>query len=623
MFQQHPSRRYGLAIVLSILAALVVAAVAQQAPAQFGGAYSGLGARRQLLVDDWVARFNQVTGLKVEAGPFYDAYIRFSMKTTFDAVTHALMTTPLTDASGQKLGDALEIVERVDSVRGQVAGAGGDRQFRIYVTLKPGARDLLERSEQFRRGPDNTVYHKGFPISYRVQGGPPSIQVSVAANGRRADIDVDYRSSAFPTMLFNGHLTASNSDVRAGNNYDRHAARWTGLQNWWRSFLGIRLEKAPDDAATNATLSLPDKPRAGSQPVEAMISDFLKAWLVEGDIVASMGYISERAYACIEANEGPDTFDRGMAPYLLMSRMKLAKEALGNRSSLDDATVGVRLTTPGLKTVTQPHHAQFVVYSVPDDVATQFDCASRLAPGRVKKAERIYGNYFGAAFYVAGAKRPSVELLWAKDKGYWKVVSWQVEVDDASEKPMPADAVPDVKIVKVKADPTLVQAAKGFLESWFIRKDYDMAFRYVSPEAYGCYSESKAADAPVAGSPADGGRLIRAGLERSGNAAGKATRLDQLVAAAEPVHPAIRLAEHAYSRTFTLVSYPNDFGEMAGCATQVNRVSLEENAVRQYGTVFGMNIRFLTEAGEGPIMRTLWTRDASGWRITAYRVEYP
>jgi hypothetical protein len=31
----------------------------------------------------------------------------------------------------------------------------------------------------------------------------------------------------------------------------------------------------------------------------------------------------------------------------------------------------------------------------------------------------------------------------------------------------------------------------------------------------------------------------------------------------------------------------------------------------------------LTEAGEGPIMRTLWARDASGWRITAYRVEYP
>ena len=36
-----------------------------------------------------------------------------------------------------------------------------------------------------------------------------------------------------------------------------------------------------------------------------------------------------------------------------------------------------------------------------------------------------------------------------------------------------------------------------------------------------------------------------------------------------------------------------------------------------------MNIRFLTEAGEGPIMRTLWVKDTGGWHITAYRVEYP
>jgi hypothetical protein len=95
------------------------------------------------------------------------------------------------------------------------------------------------------------------------------------------------------------------------------------------------------------------------------------------------------------------------------------------------------------------------------------------------------------------------------------------------------------------------------------------------------------------------------------------------MAGAEPVHPVIHLAEHAYSRTFTLVSYPNDFGEMAGCAAQVNRAALGENVPREYGKVFGMNIRFLTESGEGPIMRTLWARDAAGWHITAYRVEYP
>jgi hypothetical protein len=181
MPEHHRRRRFGLAVLLSILTALAVVAVAQQTPAQFGGAYSGLGQRRQHLVDDWVTRFNQVTGLKVEPGPFYDDYIKFSRKTTFDAVTHALMTTPLTDASGQALGDAL-----------------------------------------------------------------------------------------------------------------------------------------------------------------------------------------------------------------------------GTKTSLEGTTVGVRLTTSGLKVVTQPNHAQFVVYAVPDDIAAQFDCASRLTPGQSKKPARVYGNYFGAAFYVAG-----------------------------------------------------------------------------------------------------------------------------------------------------------------------------------------------------------------------------
>ena len=35
---------------------------AQQQPLQFGGAYAGLGERRQRLVDDWLARLRNTTG---------------------------------------------------------------------------------------------------------------------------------------------------------------------------------------------------------------------------------------------------------------------------------------------------------------------------------------------------------------------------------------------------------------------------------------------------------------------------------------------------------------------------------------------------------------------------------
>src|SRR5262245_22277104 len=165
-----------------------------QAPARFGAAYVDLDARRQKYIADWVGRFNELTGLKTEPGPFYDSKVKLSAKTTFDAVTNALMTTALTEKSGAALGDALSLVERVESVRGEIVGASGDHQFRMYVLLTANALPTLEKTAQFSRGADNTIFHKGYPINYRQQGGSPSIQISIALDHRHADIDVDYRS---------------------------------------------------------------------------------------------------------------------------------------------------------------------------------------------------------------------------------------------------------------------------------------------------------------------------------------------------------------------------------------------------------------------------------------------
>ena len=116
------------------------------------------------------------------------------------AVTHALMTTRLTDRAGADLGDALSLVERIDVVRGEVTGERGDHQFRIFGRLTADAFDKLSRSQQFKRASDNSVYHKGYPINFRGQGGTPSIQVSIATDRRNADVDVDYRASFFPVV---------------------------------------------------------------------------------------------------------------------------------------------------------------------------------------------------------------------------------------------------------------------------------------------------------------------------------------------------------------------------------------------------------------------------------------
>src|SRR5262245_29956643 len=322
----------------------------------FGGAYTALDARRQQLVDNWVSRFAKTTGQRIDPGDFYDDVLSQSTKTTFDAVTHALMTTRLTDRAGTSIGDTLALVTEVDTVKGEVTGAPGDRQFRMYVRLAPDTIGVLERSTQFKRGIDNSVYHKGYPINYREQGGVPSIQVSIALDKRRADIDVDYRSSRFPVALFNGHLTSSNSDVRAGNNYDRHLNRWTGFQNWWRSFFGVRQERTPE-TATPTPLSLPRAPRAGKASIDAMVNDFLTAWLIEGEIVAAMGYVSYRSYACMARDsDDPSTFDRCVAPFQLMMNLKSTHDSLGPHGTLNGLVIGTRFVLPGLRVVRQPHH---------------------------------------------------------------------------------------------------------------------------------------------------------------------------------------------------------------------------------------------------------------------------
>lgn len=607
--------------LLGALAAGIV--IAQQPPQGFGGAYSELDERRQQLLDDWVARFTKVTGRHLDARSFYDDILSLSTKTTFEAVTHALMTTTLTDASGEAFGDALALVERLDTVKGDVAGTPGDRQFRMYVRLTPDAREKLERSREFRRGIDNTVYHKGYPLNYREQRGTPSIQVSIALDGRQADVDVDYRASSFPVMLFNGHLTASNSDVRAGNNAERHAGRWAGFQNWWRSFFGVNLDRAPDAADASSAPALPTVPRLGKEDIKAMVPDFLQAWLIEGNIAAAMGYVSERSYACLAQDmPDPSTFDRGVARFQLLVNLKAAHDALGRHDSLEGLTIGVRWTIPGLRVVSQPHHAQFVIYDVPDDIAARFDCESRLTPGAPTKPSRAYGRHAGATFRIAGpVKGTSIALLWARENGYWKIVSWQTEPEPDETPPPPTP--PDLEVVRIKGDMALVQAAKDFLDTWLIRKHYDAAWGYLSTRSYACYDLLRGPDAPPSTSPDDAGRRIRASLERVGEWVGTPRTLEAVVEAAEPLHPSIRLMDQPYARAFSLTSFPTALSDAVECDARARGSVPPDPLPLDYGEAFGMTFRFRTQGGEAPILRLLWRKEEDTWRVRAYDVVVP
>jgi len=604
-----------------LLASFWSSAIAQTPQPQFGGKYSELDERRQRLVDGWVVRLEKTTGQKIEPGALYDDIISLSTKTTFEAVTHALMTTRLTDAAGADLGDGLALVEQIDVVRGEVTGERGDHQFRIFVRLTADAIDKLSRSQQFKRAADNAVYHKGYPVNFRGQGGTPSIQVSIATNRRNADVDVDYRASFFPVALLNGHLTASNSDVRAGNNYDKHLNRWTGFQNWWQGFFGVRLEQPAGKAEESGRTSLSTVPRAGKKDVEVMAEDFLKAWLVEGNAIAAGAYVSDRSYACLAQDlDDPLKFDRGMAPFQLLINLRAAYNSLGKHDSLDGLVVGVRLTKPGLRVVEQPHGGQFVVYSVPDDIAATLDCENRLMPGDSKEVKRAYGNYFGTTFYVAGQQDVPIAFLWGKDNGYWKIVSWRVGATDDAPAPV---AIEEPKVTRIPGDRSLAIAARDFLESWLVKKQYDTAFAYLSPRSYSCYDLERDPALPASTSPQDAGRKLRAALAASSAEIGTGRKLDQVIEAVEPFHPAVHVMDHADQKVFTLTGIPDALADAAECSARAASSTIPDPMPPAYGNGFGTLVRFKTRAGEAPILRLLWRKEDGRWRITSYGVELP
>ena len=131
---------------------------------ELGKSYAALRPEQKQLVDDFVRRYNATTGSNLIPEQAYDN-ARLSVRTTFDAVTHALLNAKITDAHGKSLGRAIDLVDAVDEVMGEEPGVGGDRQFRLYVYLKPNAVDILSQSQEFFHDRTTAFITRAFPFA--------------------------------------------------------------------------------------------------------------------------------------------------------------------------------------------------------------------------------------------------------------------------------------------------------------------------------------------------------------------------------------------------------------------------------------------------------------------------
>jgi hypothetical protein len=627
--------------VAIVLCALVTVGAAMRGPSSpneatgdFSANYASLMPEQKALVDDWIRRFSAIVQKQVDPEKAYDN-LPLSTKTTFNAVTHALISTQLTDESGRKLGSAIQIVDKLDTVHGEMPGARGDDQFRIYVQLKPGALGVLNKSQQFQRMQDNTTYHKGYPICYRSKPAVPSIQVSATQDETRADVDVDYKASGFPKGLVNGHLSAANSDVRAGQNDEIHNNLWQGLNPWWRSLLSLPLAGQGQSGGGAEAGKVPAQPaaRAGMKPADAVF-DMLNTWLVKKDAENVLSYFSRQSYACEELERG-EKVDYGMAKFELLLAMRRANKRFGNVGQLADISTAMPLETTGprSKIVKQPYQGQFALYDVREDAAEQFKCANRLDASQVSPkaaASKAFGKYYGAVFRLGlkGAEQTTLATLWTREGKSWKLISYDVDPEWAEYRaPDTAKAAPEgAPTVYAVAPVELVGASTKFLEAWFVKRDVDEALGYLSAQCTDCVRANQSADQPPPRSEEDARAQLKKAMENVIETTGTVTRLDQAIVAPQPNHDDVKLVKHKKSRAFVLASIPDYMASALNCKNRTAGERVRFNAPageKIWGKYYAMALRLAKAGEDSGVLFAVWAQEGAAWKIVAFTVLTP
>jgi hypothetical protein len=594
---------------------------------ELGRSYGELRPEQVHLIDSFIRSYNATTGSALVPQQVYDN-ARLSIRTTFDAVTHALLNAKMTDSQGKSLGRAIDLVSAVDQVMGEESGAGGDMQFRLFVYLKPNAVDVLNRSQEFFHDKDNAVYHKGFPICYRLKNGPPSIQFSISRDHKMSDVDVDYRSSGFPKALVNGHLSAANSDVRAGNNLARHDERWLGLNGWWRNVFGQLGSggSSPRETATERLGNIPMNPgEKADRGVDKSAHDFLQSWVVAKEANKSVAYFSRRSYPCLEvlAQKGTKPVPQGMIRLHSLMAMQKFGDSLGAVNSVADVFEPAEKWSQVLKPAKNAYPSEFRLVSLPEDMVQDEECIAVPKGESSKKSEE---KYFATAFRsIKGESRGKImSLLWAQESGYWKIIAIRIEdssdaglvPNNAAAPAVPAEEEPQ----DIAGDPALVKDVTQFYQTWILKRNVAQGSRFASQRSYQCLatpSKDQKEMTPVA--------RIQSALQLPLARIPSRANLSEMMSSMQPSNDLLRPVQHEYSKAFSIMAVPDQKADSFLCQNRRLPDGSEDlrPADAKYGAYYLSASRFNYEEEQSPALLLLWTREAAGWKIVAWAVELP
>ena len=593
---------------------------------ELGRSYAELRPEQVRLIDSFIRSYNATTGSALVPQQVYDG-ARLSIRTTFDAVTHALLNAQMTDSQGKSLGRAIDLVDAVDQVMGEESGASGDQQFRLYVYLKPNAVDILSRSQEFSHEKDNTGYHKGFPICYRLKDGPPSIQLSVSRDHKLSDVDVDYRSSGFPNGLLNGHLTAANSDVRAGNNLALHDGRWSGLNGWWRDVFGQLGSGGtpPKETTTERLGNIPMNPGVkADQGVDKSAHDFLQSWVVAKESNKSVAYFSRRSYPCLEvlAEKSTPTVEQGMIRLHTMMAMQKFGDSLGAVNSVADVFKPADKWSQTSKSAKNAYPSEFRLVNLPEDMGQDEECVA-MPPDESNK--RSKDKFFATAFRgkMGDGRNKVMSLLWAQEGDYWKIIA--IRIEDSSDAGLvpnrAALAVPaEEELRTVAGDPASVKDITQFYQTWIVTRDVASASRFASQRSYECLgapSEDQKNLTPIA--------RIQFALEQPLTRIPTKANLSDMMSSMQPLNDLLPPVQQENSKAFAIMAVPDQMADSFLCQHRPLPESSSDlkPADAKYGAYYLTASRFHYGEEQSPALLLLWTKEEAGWKIVAWAVELP
>src|SRR5262249_16891095 len=145
--------RFGRLVAIALFVSVLLCGQSQQ-NVSFGGKYSNLQDEQKNLIERWTREIGKIVGTQPDPEHSYDE-LPLSSRTTYEAITNALLHTTLTNRSGKPIGRAIDLVDVIERIAGRVGETRGDHQFRVYVYLKPDALDKLSESREFKREHDN------------------------------------------------------------------------------------------------------------------------------------------------------------------------------------------------------------------------------------------------------------------------------------------------------------------------------------------------------------------------------------------------------------------------------------------------------------------------------------